>query len=210
MSLCTLGHACAASKPVSALFTVPPSYPTCPQNQPISGNVLDNAQRPAGTTASLTGMSIEGTRQVLPLPGTGAVTLNAPGTVLAMGTLELRPDGSYTFTPVSGYVGPAPAVNLYALRSDGQSTVSSITIDVVAGEARRGCTRILLACVCVCVCVCRALLCMQRPASLPVQLTVGRPSPCLASGNKSCMHTALSCAWVAHHFLHVLCFHQNE
>jgi hypothetical protein len=36
---------------------------------------------------------------------------------------------------VDGYVGPAPAVNVYSKASNGQTAVSSLTIDVLPGEA---------------------------------------------------------------------------
>ena len=101
-------------------------------DQPVSGNVLDNAYLPPGTTSAVTGFSIAGTTVVYP---TGSnVTLTDPVTGEPIGTLVLQANGNYTFDPVPDYLGPAPAVNVYSRNSNGQAAVSSLTLDVVGGQ----------------------------------------------------------------------------
>ena len=102
--------------------------------QPVSGNVLSNANLPAGTTASATGFSIAGSTTVYP-PGSN-VTLTDPVSGEPIGTLVMQADGAYTFVPVPGYVGPTPAIDVYSKDSNGQTAVSSLTIDVAACESR--------------------------------------------------------------------------
>ena len=102
-----------------------------PMNQPLSGNVLSNANLPTGTTTQVTGISVAGTSLIYPVGST--VTLSDPLTGQPMGTLVVQRSGAYTFTPVAGYIGPAPAVSVYSQASNGQTAVSALTIDVVPG-----------------------------------------------------------------------------
>jgi hypothetical protein len=103
-------------------------------NRPVTGNVLNNANVPAGATASVTGFSISGSAQVYS-PGSN-VTLPHPVTGLPIGTLQLSSTGAYTFEPLPSYVGPSPAINVYSSSSDGQTAVSSLTVDVLTRERR--------------------------------------------------------------------------
>jgi hypothetical protein len=96
--------------------------------------VLATAIIPAGTTAQVTGFSIAGTTQVYQ-PGSN-VTLTDPVTGEPVGTLVLQANGAYTFDPVPGYVGPTPAIDVYSKDTNGQTVVSSLTIDV---GARKDC-----------------------------------------------------------------------
>jgi hypothetical protein len=103
-------------------------------NQPVSGNLLDNASVPPGKTVTVTGFAVEGSNQVL-LPGSGPVALSDPTTGEPVGTLVLRSDGSYTFTPAPNYVGPVPAIDVTLRTTDGSATItSSLTIDVLPRE----------------------------------------------------------------------------
>jgi hypothetical protein len=97
-----------------------------------TGNALSNANLPSGTTAAVTGFSVAGTTQVLS-PGS-TVTLSDPQTSQPIGTLTLASSGAYVFDPVDGFVGSAPAVNVYSRASNSQTAVSSLTIDVLPGE----------------------------------------------------------------------------
>ena len=98
--------------------------------------MLSNANIPTGTTASVTGFSIAGTTQIYP-PGSN-VTLTDPLTGEPIGTLVMSATGAYTFDPVPGYVGPTPGINVYSKDTNGQTAVSSLTIDVAA---RKDCMR---------------------------------------------------------------------
>jgi hypothetical protein len=100
--------------------------------QNATGNLLANANIPSGTTAQVTGFSIAGTTTVYPAGST--VPLTDPVTGEPIGTLTIAADGSYTFDPVDGYVGPTPAVSVYSKDTNGQTAVSALTLDVLPGE----------------------------------------------------------------------------
>lgn len=101
-------------------------------DQTVSGNVLTNDALPPGTTATVTGISIAGSSTVYPAGSN--VTLDDPVTGLPIGTLVVSPNGTYTFDPVDGYVGPVPAVNVYEQTNTGLTAVSALTLDVVPRE----------------------------------------------------------------------------
>ena len=103
--------------------------------EPLTGNVLDNARVPTGQAATVTGFSV-GTSNDVIAPGSGPITLNDPDTGLPMGTLDMKGDGTYTFTPEPGYVGPAPAISVFSRTTDGQTIQSGLTIDVVPRESQ--------------------------------------------------------------------------
>ena len=102
------------------------TFPT----MPASGNLLDNAVPPPGTTLAIVGFKVPGTTEALK-PGTGPVTLTDPATGIVTGTLVVQPTGVFTFTPAPGYVGPAPAITYSVRGSDGQANPSQLTIDVL-------------------------------------------------------------------------------
>ena len=122
----------AAGVPASAVYADPADTVSTPMDQPVSGNVLSNANVPVGTAASVTGFSVAGSTQVYP-PGSN-ITLTDPLTGQPIGTLVMSSTGAYTFNPVPGYVGPTPAINVYSKDSKGNTAVSSLTIDVGARE----------------------------------------------------------------------------
>jgi hypothetical protein len=128
-SLCSCS---AAGTPASAVYSDAPDTRVTPMGTPVSDNVLSNANLPSGTTAQVTGFSIAGSTQIYP-PGSD-VTLNDPLTGEPIGTLVLSSSGAYTFTPVPGFVGPTPAVNVYSKTSNGVTAVASLTIDVLPSE----------------------------------------------------------------------------
>ena len=105
--------------------------------QTLMGNMLSNANVPAGQTATVTGFTVAGSSQVN-TPGSGPVTLMSPTTGKPIGTLTMAANGAYTFDPVDGYMGPAPAISVYSQTSGGLKTVSGLTIDVVARKCRPG------------------------------------------------------------------------
>ena len=107
-------------------------------NRPVSGNALDNASVPPGKIAAVTSFTVAGSTKVL-TPGSSPVALSDPSTGKPVGTLVLKSDGSYTFTPEAGYVGPVPAINVNLRTMDGSATAtSSLTIDVLPRECVLG------------------------------------------------------------------------
>jgi hypothetical protein len=103
---------------------------------PTSGNVLDNVKPAPGTTVAVDSFTVQGSTQVY-RPGTGPVTLTVADGPLAgtvAGTITVAANGSYTFNPAPGYVGPAPAVAYVVKGSDGQTNPSELTIDVLPRE----------------------------------------------------------------------------
>ena len=122
----------AAGTPASAVYSDAADTVSTPTGQTATGNVLANANLPTGVTAQVTGFSIAGSTQVYPAGSN--VELTDPITGQPIGTLVIAADGSYTFDPVDGYLGPTPAVNVYSKASSGQTAVSSLTLDVLPGK----------------------------------------------------------------------------
>ena len=122
----------AAGTPASAVYMDAADTVSTPMGQTATGNVLANANLPSGITAQVTGFSLAGSTQVYPAGSTN-VTLTDPLTSQPIGTMSIASDGSYTFDPVDGYLGPTPAVNVYTKASNGQTAVSSLTLDVLPG-----------------------------------------------------------------------------
>ena len=107
---------------------VPPETSTTTPGEPATGNLLDSADVPPGTTASVTGFTLPGSDTVYP-PGSSVPVVN-PTTGLVTGTMQVNPDGSYIFTPAPGYVGPVPTVDVTVTSSDGQSKEAPLTVSV--------------------------------------------------------------------------------
>jgi hypothetical protein len=123
-----------AGAPASSVYTDPADTVSTPLGQTATGNALANANLPTGITAQVTGFSVAGSTQVYPAGSN--VTLADPITGQPIGTLTVAADGTYTFDPVDGYIGPTPAINVYSKASNGQTAVSSLTLDVLPGEQR--------------------------------------------------------------------------
>jgi hypothetical protein len=126
-----LCHAAAGTQ-ASALYSDAADTVSTPLGQTATGNMLTNANLPTGVTAQVTGFSVAGSTKVYP-PGSN-VTLTDPLTGQPIGTLVISASGAYTFDPVDGYLGPTPAINVYSKASNGQTAVSSLTVDVLPGE----------------------------------------------------------------------------
>lgn len=120
----------AGGTDASLLLFVPPTDPQVPMGVPNAGNVLASAQVPRGTTISLTSFAIEGQTRMY-TPGSGPLTLTDPKTGAVIGSITIAADGKYAFTPVPDYVGPVPAINLYARSSDGKAAITSLTLNVL-------------------------------------------------------------------------------
>ena len=114
---------CAAT-PIDATPVVDTTTP----GEPATGNMLAGASLPPGTTASVTGFKVPGSETVYPAGSTVPVVDPATGTVT--GTVSVKPDGSYVFTPAPGFVGPVPPVTVDVLGSDGQVTEAPLIVTV--------------------------------------------------------------------------------
>lgn len=115
---------CAAPPLVAA-----PVTDTTTANTPATGNLLDSVSVPPGTTATVTNFTVGGSNTPI-VPGTGPVPVTDPSTGLVTGTIEVLPDGSYTFTPAPGFSGPVPTVTAIVASSDGQSTQVPLSVIV--------------------------------------------------------------------------------
>ena len=97
----------------------------------MTGNALAGAVVPAGTTASVTGVTLPGATSPI-VPGGSPVAITDPSTGKVAGMLAVKPDGTFTFTPAPGYMGPVPVVTLTVSSSDGQSKDVPLSLTVNA------------------------------------------------------------------------------
>jgi hypothetical protein len=101
------------------------TFPT----EPATGNLLDNATPPPGTSLSITGFKLPGSPTALP-PGPTPVPVTDPASGDLVGTIVVRPEGTYTFTPSPGYVGDVPPISYTVTSSDGQAKDSVLDLEV--------------------------------------------------------------------------------
>lgn len=123
----------AASLTAEPFFSNAPDRTVTPMGVPISGNLLGSAFVPLNTTVGVTHFSVAGSGKAF-TPGPDPVTLTSPVTGQSVGVLVIQADGSYTFTPTPGHVGPVPAISVSTRSSDGQVAVSALTLDVTNRE----------------------------------------------------------------------------
>ena len=102
-----------------------------PPGGPLSGSMLVGATVPPGTTASVTAFKVSGSDKLI-APGSAPAALTDPATGAVVGTLSVKPDGTFTFTPAPGYTGPVPAVTVTVASSDGQSRDVPLSLTVNA------------------------------------------------------------------------------
>ena len=88
----------------------------------LTGNVLANDHDPDGDPLTVTGFTIGGTNYA---PGDTA-------TIAGVGDLTLNADGSYTFVPETGYVGPVPNVNYQISDGQGGSANANLILEMTA------------------------------------------------------------------------------
>lgn len=84
---------------------------------------------PPGTTTAVSSFTVGDSTTPI-VPGTGPVPVTDPTTGLVAGTIEVKPDGSYVFSPAPGYVGPVPTVTATVTSSDGQSIEVPLSLTV--------------------------------------------------------------------------------
>jgi hypothetical protein len=126
-------HAPCAAEPL----VVPPVTDSGTPGEPITGNLLENAgvKVPPGTNATVTGFTLPGSDKVYPAGTPVPVVDPLTGTVT--GTIEVKPDGSYVFSPAPGFTGAVPLVNAIVSSSDGQTVKvpMSLTVNPVLTDA---------------------------------------------------------------------------
>jgi gliding motility-associated-like protein len=106
--------------PVNDVPVVANETTSTPQDTPKLGNVLTNDTDADGNTLSVTTFTI------------GGVTFNAgdTATIPGKGTIVVNADGSYTFTPAFGYVGPVPAIDYTVSDGNGGNATGTLAITV--------------------------------------------------------------------------------
>lgn len=106
-------------------------------NMPVSGNVLTNDQDPEDNTLTLTG--IRDASNVLQTINGGGTTVAVKGkdkngnVVANTGSLQIFPNGSYTFTPASNFTGNA--VTKYSICDNGIPQVcKEVTVTITVNN----------------------------------------------------------------------------
>ncbi|MBT2339800.1 MULTISPECIES: Ig-like domain-containing protein [Pseudomonas] len=97
---------------------------TVQQGNPASGNVLPNDTDPDGNTLSVSGFTVAGV--------SGSFNPGDTATISGVGTLRINADGSYLFTPTSGYHGDVPVVTYSISDGTGGSDSADLTLRVNA------------------------------------------------------------------------------
>lgn len=103
---------------------------------PVTGNALSNVTAPAGAVVVVTAVKLPGGVSIAVPLVPSPLPLTDPTTGTVTGTLDIKPDGSFTFTPAPGWLGPEPVVELTVTSSDGQAkqvplsfSINSILLD---------------------------------------------------------------------------------
>jgi T1SS-143 domain-containing protein len=92
---------------------------TVREDQPLSGNVLDNDRDPDGDPLSVTSFAWGDVQHP------AGTTATLPG----IGTLVVEADGRYTFTPAKDYAGPVPEIG-YAVSDGALTSVSTLVLTI--------------------------------------------------------------------------------
>lgn len=99
-------------------------------NTPLSGNLLSGVVPPPGSNATIGSFTVPGVPTPI-TPGSGPVPVVDPATNKTTGTIQVYPNGNFTFQPAPGYAGPVPPVNATVVSSDGQTDTLPLAITVV-------------------------------------------------------------------------------
>lgn len=91
---------------------------------PAASGLLKGATDPDGNPLSISGFTVPG------IAGTQAV--GTPVTLAGKGDLTINADGSYTFTPVTGYTGAIPVVT-YTV-ADGKGGIDTSTLALAINQ----------------------------------------------------------------------------
>jgi CshA-type fibril repeat protein len=97
-----------------------PDTASTPEDTPVSGNVLTNdTDSDPGDSKTVTQFVVDGVTVTVPAGAVGGSTL-----IAGVGTLTLKADGSYSFTPLADWNGNVPTVT-YTVRDIVGATASS-------------------------------------------------------------------------------------
>lgn len=91
-----------------------------PMNTPVSGDLLTNDQ----FIDKVTSITVGGVTTTV--PATGSVDVTMPE-----GTLTIKSDGTYTFTPTDGFTGPVPPITYEGEDANGKKDTAVLDIDVI-------------------------------------------------------------------------------
>ncbi|HRF05111.1 Ig-like domain-containing protein, partial [Accumulibacter sp.] len=101
-----------------------PDSASTPEDTPVSGNVLDNdTDSDPGDSKTVSQFVVDGVTVVVPAGPVGGST-----TIAGVGTLTLKADGSYSFTPLADWNGNLPTVT-YTL-GDVAGATATATLDI--------------------------------------------------------------------------------
>jgi VCBS repeat-containing protein len=95
---------------------------TTPEETPLNGNVLTNDTDIDGDTLSIAQFTVA-----------GDATVHAAGdtaTIVGVGELTIRGDGTYTFVPALNYNGPVPIATYTASDGHGGTDTAALTLNV--------------------------------------------------------------------------------
>jgi CshA-type fibril repeat protein len=97
-----------------------PDTASTPEDTPVSGNVLTNdTDSDPGDSKTVTQFVVDGVTVTVPAGAVGGSTL-----IAGVGTLTLKADGSYSFTPLADWNGNVPTVT-YSIRDVAGAAASS-------------------------------------------------------------------------------------
>jgi hypothetical protein len=91
----------------------------------LTGNVLSNT-RNANGLVTVTNFTVDTNNDGIP----ESFAANQTATITGVGTLRIKTDGTYTFTPVANYNGPVPQVTYSLTDGSGPTVSSTLTVNV--------------------------------------------------------------------------------
>jgi VCBS repeat-containing protein len=104
-----------------------PDIASTPEDTLLTGNVLSNDSDPdAGDSLTVTQFVVDGVTVDVPAGTVGGSTL-----IAGVGTLTVKADGSYSFSPLTNWNGNVPTVS-YSIRDSAGATASS-TLSITVG-----------------------------------------------------------------------------
>ena len=118
-SVSAVGSTQISVAPVNDIPALTDDVATGREDTPITGSVLANDRDPDGDRISVTQFRVDG----IDHPAGQAAVL------AGVGTLVIRADGSYTFTPADNYSGPVP-VATYTATDGALSATATLTLAV--------------------------------------------------------------------------------